>query len=139
MLDNDSSVQPIMRRVATILVVDDEPTIAEFVAVVLQREGHHVLQAEHGPQALKLFALQPHAIDLVVTDVSMPVMDGVEFARHIANLRPGVPFIFMTGHANLGDVSDLCPQPRYLRKPFVRPDIVRTVAEALAAHCPDRA
>lgn len=132
MLNRDLSVK---HRVATILVVDDEPTIAEFVTVVLQREGHRVLQAEHGPQALKLFASEPHAIDLVVTDVSMPVMDGLEFARRIASVRPGMPFVFMTGHANLGDVSDLCPPPRLLHKPFLRPDIVRTIDEALAA-CP---
>ncbi|MBK5969826.1 MULTISPECIES: PAS domain-containing hybrid sensor histidine kinase/response regulator [Thiorhodovibrio] len=105
-----------------ILVVDDEPTNAKVLTMVLGKMGHASSSASNGRQALEALASQP--FDLVFMDVSMPDMDGVEATRQIrenvaGNLDPSIPIIALTAHAMKGDrdrflaagMDDYLPKP----------------------------
>ena len=122
-------------RPGHILVVDDESTIRNVLAMALIEVGHRVLRASDGPAALELLSELDDELDLLLTDVSMPGMDGFELAREARSLRPGLRVMFISG---LADVTfpglGLDPQHvRVLAKPFRLAEAVSRVAEALAA------
>lgn len=107
------------RPVGEILLVDDDPAIRALVHRGLSAVGYTVLDAPHGADALHL--LERHAFDirLVITDVQMPVMDGVALARTIRRRWPRLPIIFMSGAVDPGDVAELgWSEVRFLAKPF---------------------
>jgi two-component system, cell cycle sensor histidine kinase and response regulator CckA len=111
---------------ATVLVVDDEPVICSLVTEVLQRDGHAVFTAGCGSQALSLFRL--HEIDLVISDVVMPEMDGPALARKLQAERPGLPVLLMSGCCESGRVHSF----DFLSKPFTLAELlarVRTLAD----------
>ena len=87
-----------MNHESRLLVVDDEPRICDFVRDVLVREGHEVDTCLSAEQALDL-ARQRH-YHLVITDLLMPGMDGIEFVRRLKRLREGLPVIVITGHSS---------------------------------------
>ncbi|HIF20472.1 MAG TPA: response regulator [Gemmatimonadetes bacterium] len=80
---------------ATILVVDDDPELRVLVKSALELCQHEVLSAENGVQALE--QLDRHTIELVITDVNMPEMDGIELLVELRNERPDLPIIVMSG------------------------------------------
>ncbi|MFQ5519401.1 MAG: PAS domain S-box protein, partial [Mariprofundus sp.] len=82
----------------TILMVDDETSLRTVHAELLNLMGYHVLQAADGVQAAELFANHQHDIKLIITDVVMPKMGGVELATQIWLQTPSMPVIFMTGY-----------------------------------------
>ena len=82
---------------ARILVVDDEPGIRNIVRRMLQRAGHQVVVAAHGAEGLACFAAEPAGFDLVLTDLSMPEMDGPTMALAIRNLAPQVRILASSG------------------------------------------
>lgn len=87
-----------------VLVVDDEPLLVKSLRRVLVREGHEVFTAGDGAQALEL--LQTVQVDVVLSDVRMPVMDGVTLLRRIrAGLVRALPVILLTGYADSSDAE----------------------------------
>src|SRR5690349_11657868 len=80
-----------------VLVVDDEQSIREFVSNVLERAGYTVVAAADSKQALEVLRQQAPA--LLLTDVVMPGMNGLELAAHAHRLAPHLPAVFMTGFA----------------------------------------
>jgi len=66
---------------ATILIVDDEKPVRQFLAAAFEQDGHQVLEAWHGRHAMNVIASHPSRLDLVVSDVMMPLMDGVELCK----------------------------------------------------------
>ena len=105
---------------ATLLVVDDDATIRRVLQLPLERAGFRVLVAEHGIQALAILDAEPDAVDLVLTDVVMPEMDGVTLAGRVL-ARPDPPLLlFMSGYihdpAKLDHVLGR-PAP-FVQKPF---------------------
>jgi CheY-like chemotaxis protein len=114
----------------TLLVVDDDETIRELVAAILECRGHAVYTASHGAKGLSLLREVP--VDLLVTDLDLPLMDGRELARRGRLLRPGLPILFMTG----GFPGSACslPEPpcRILYKPFSFAALVDEVEELLS-------
>ena len=83
---------------ARILLVDDEPTVRAPLARALQIDGHQVSEASDGAAALEIFeAADP--FDLMVSDIRMPVMDGIALALAVASRAPGFPILLMTGYA----------------------------------------
>ncbi len=87
-----------------VLVVDDEPLLVRSLARVLVREGHVVVTAAHGALALEL--LGTTTVDIVLSDVRMPVMDGVEFVRRLREvMATPPPVVLLTGYADTSDAE----------------------------------
>ena len=108
---------------ATILAADDEQAVLTLVALILRRAGHQVITARNGAEAVALFRSSPDRFDLIVTDVKMPVMDGLQAIRSARETRPGVRILCMTGF------SEQAPPPGVglLEKPFKPDDLCARV------------
>ena len=117
---------------ARILLAEDEGTVREFVSRVLTMHGHSVLEAQDGAQAVEL--MNQHHFDLLLTDIVMPVMDGISLALKVRDTRPNIPIILMTGYANESqrahNLSVLIEE--LLSKPFNKDQLMKAVNDALA-------
>ena len=114
---------------AVILVVDDDDGVRNMVSALLVAEGHRVITAANGAEAVAVYRSLPSRIDLVITDLDMPTMDGVQEILRIRLTNPGAKFICMTGSS-----ADRCPQGVALvAKPFVIGEFLACVKERLAA------
>ena len=123
-------------KTARMLVVDDEDVVRETLAESLEFEGFGVLTAANGTEALSLLAAG-EAVDAIVTDLSMPGMDGLALIRAAQECRPGLPAVLLTGYA--GDDTALAVNGAIsgtfslLRKPTRFRDLVDTIQSLLAA------
>ena len=109
--------------------------VRRLVARLLASSGHRVLEAADGEAALALVAGREHAIDLLVTDVVMPRLGGLELAERLRRVRAGLPVLYVSGHQR-DEVAIGPPRPageHMLVKPFTASELVRTVGELLAA------
>jgi two-component system cell cycle sensor histidine kinase/response regulator CckA len=113
----------------TILVVEDEPAVRQLVAAALERAGYRVFEARDGEAALSLFNENEAAIDLIVTDLRMPQMDGAELVRLLRARAPTLKVICVSGYPGTG--SDLTVTGHYLAKPFSKADLLNKVREVL--------
>ncbi|HWB98587.1 MAG TPA: ATP-binding protein, partial [Bryobacteraceae bacterium] len=82
----------------TVLLVDDEDGVRKLVSAILQSKGYSVIEASNGATALVAYDKNAHKIDLVLTDVVMPQMDGFELARNLAGRKEGLKILFMSGY-----------------------------------------
>ena len=125
---------PRRKHGATILLVEDEPAIRALARRVLEMRGHTVLEAEDGVAALDRVRKTPD-LDLVLSDLTMPRMGGEELAPRLAELRPTLPVVFMSGYggSRLAPDGVLDPAIRLLPKPFAIDDLVTFVEGALPA------
>ncbi|MFL5491761.1 MAG: response regulator, partial [Gemmatimonadales bacterium] len=82
-----------------VLVVDDETAVRRFAVRVLQRDGYDVLEAADGHQALEMVRAGQAAVDLIVSDIVMPRMNGVELMQAVAQSHPQIPVVLMSGYA----------------------------------------
>lgn len=117
----------------TVLLVDDEEGIREFVRIVLEQAGYEVLVATDGEHALQVFHGQPDRIDLVVSDVMMPRRTGPNLASELWRVRPTVPVLFMSGYTG-GTPAIPIEMPAgapVLEKPFSLDRLLRAVASTL--------
>lgn len=119
----------------TILLVEDEEGVREVLHELLTGLGYAVLQATNGAEAVALARGHAGPIDLVVTDMVMPVMSGQELARNLAELRPGVRILYMSAFAsNIYSPSALANAlADYISKPFDLETFVVKVRELLAS------
>ena len=90
-----------MQTSGTVLVVDDSAFICKTVCCAIEPSGYTVLTAMGGKEALQILADQGERIDVVITDVIMPVIDGVELMGKIHELYPDLPVILMTAYSNI--------------------------------------
>jgi len=117
-----------------VLVVDDEKAMREFLRMLLEKQGHSVVTASDGEQALAIISAQPP--DLVISDVRMPKMDGIGLLAGIRERHPHLPVILITAYAS----SDSTIQAMqlgaddYITKPFRIDEIRMVVEKALARH-----
>jgi PAS domain S-box-containing protein len=114
----------------TLLLVDDEQSVRRLMRRMLGRIGFHVLEAESGEEALRLAEQHEGDIDVLVSDVSMPGMGGVELGRRLLERRPRLRVLLVTGHAE-DDVS--LPGARILCKPFRQEELELALDALLAA------
>lgn len=116
---------------ANLLVVDDELGMRQFLTHLLQREGHEVRVAESGREALA--SLQKQRADLVISDVRMPDMSGIELLRSARGLFPDIEMIMMTAFANVDTAREafLLGAYDFVQKPFDNDLLKETVARAL--------
>lgn len=114
--------------IPTVLVVEDEPVIRELMAILLEEEGYTVRQAFDGVQALEVLA--HHRIDLLLSDVKMPRLDGASLVRRLRARGDAIPVVLMS--AVYAEVD--LPGVRFLRKPVNCEHLLAIIAADLAAN-----
>jgi CheY-like chemotaxis protein len=117
----------------TVLVVDDEDIVRALSRRALARKGYAVIEASNGEEALALFEREEGRIDLVVTDIMMPGMSGLELARQVLGRSPRVQVLYMSASSE-GLVRRWCGGQRheFLQKPFLMEGLSRKVGDMLA-------
>jgi len=117
----------------TILLVDDEPELRMLFEEILSSGGYNVLTAGNGKEALQLFSVRQDDIRLVVTDMLMPVMDGMEAALEIQKIVPDVRVLFCSGFINESTKPVIKQNDAFelLKKPFHPYDLLATVRKML--------
>ena len=117
----------------TILVVEDEEIVRELVCEVLDEQGYHILCAPDGRAGLQMAAEHPGPIDLLLTDVIMPQMNGQELAAQLAAQRPGLKVLYVSGYSDndIGDHGVLAGDVALLEKPFSPQALAQKVRETL--------
>lgn len=111
--------------IPTVLVVEDEPVIRELMAILLEEEGYAVRQAVDGLQALEM--LEQQGIDLVLSDVKMPRLDGASLVHRLRSRGDAIPVVLMS--AVYAEVD--LPGVRFLRKPVNCEHLLTIIATAL--------
>lgn len=119
----------------TILLVEDEDAVRTFAARALATRGYEVLQAESGEAALAVVDAHEGRIDLVVSDVVMPNMDGPTMAKELKHKLPNTPIIFVSGYAEDAFAKSLDPEQEFhfLPKPFSLKQLAAAVKEVMKA------
>ncbi len=123
----------------TILLVEDEQDVRRLARHYLEEAGYRVLEASDGVAALGVAAAHDGAIDLVVTDIVMPEMDGPDFAKGVREARPGVRVLYVSGYTEDAMVRHGLSERRIrlVEKPFTRDTLLAGVAAALAGPATD--
>ncbi|MHA7971483.1 response regulator [Rhizobium terricola] len=118
---------------ARILITEDEDSLRSFVARALRLDGHETFEAADGAEGLE--RLGEKEFDLLLSDIRMPVMDGIELAHRAASSFPDLKILLMTGYAEQRErADDLAAKIiDVVSKPFALPDIRAAVARALAS------
>jgi two-component system, cell cycle sensor histidine kinase and response regulator CckA len=118
----------------TVLVVEDEAAVRSVVARALRSAGYAVLEATEGREALALLESSPATVQLLVSDVVMPGMGGIELARRVAEQRPGVRVLLVSGYVQdaVDGQGKLEGAASFLAKPFTTADLLTRVRELLA-------
>ncbi len=115
-------------RGQTVLVVDDDPLVREITASLLETLGYRVLRAEDGRQALEKVLRSPEEIELVLSDVSMPELDGLGLVHALRERGVEIPVVLMSGYT---PPHGLPPKVLFVPKPAGRTTLARVVARAL--------
>jgi CheY-like chemotaxis protein len=128
--ENDPAVM--VGGTETILVVDDSPELIDLLVEILAPLGYHLLGANSPQEAIRVSAAMTGTIDLLLTDVVMPEMNGVELARIIAGQRPSIKMIFLSGYAeNYLGLADRPKEALFLEKPVLPTTLASKVREVL--------
>jgi len=122
--ESRSEAQPI------VLLVDDQVEIRHLVSKVLTGRGFEVLEAQHGPEALALLARFSRAIDLLITDLSLPEISGVDLSRAVRALYPKLPVLFISGRSQPPELQT-GERTQFLMKPFRINDLASLVQSLL--------
>lgn len=127
--DDDRSLE----GTETILLAEDDDSVRRIITVILEQKGYHVLACDSGERAMDVARTHPGAIDLLMTDLVMPRINGRELSDAVALLRPNVRLLFISGYTD--DVVDqkliLRKHARFLQKPFSVEDVIESVRQIL--------
>jgi len=115
-----------------VLYVDDDESMTELMREVLQRQNYRVTTACHARQALEIFSAHPQAFDVVVTDLSMPGMSGLELVDRLHALRPDLPIVLTSGYLREEELAAVRPG---LRCALLKPDSINELGEMLQRIC----
>jgi CheY-like chemotaxis protein len=115
---------------ATILLAEDEESLRNLTKLLLEADGYTVLQAANGAAALEVAAAYAGQIELLITDIIMPGMQGRELAMHLQRQRPKLKVLYTTGYADSNLTLDV--HSRVIEKPFTPDTLSRTVRTVLA-------
>ncbi|HEY2910043.1 MAG TPA: ATP-binding protein [Gemmataceae bacterium] len=130
------ALTPMPRRAGkeTVLVVDDEEMIRRVAALTLKTHGYSVLEAADGQQAVDLYSREGDRIDLVLLDLTMPILSGLEAFRHLIQLNSRVKVVFASGFAE-EQLSDFEKEltTGFLKKPYRPSDLMAAVMDALVS------
>lgn len=112
------------------LVVDDEPIVREVTATLLGFMGYEVLTAQDGQEALELFEQNRERLRLILMDMSMPRLNGLEAARNILQRDPSLPIVLCSGYPAEIYGLEAVPLSGFLQKPYRRADLIRALRNA---------
>jgi CheY-like chemotaxis protein len=117
----------------TVLVVEDEPVVRGVIVEMLHDQGYRVLEATDGPSGLRMLRLNDR-IDLLVTDVGLPGMNGRQLADQARETRPGLKILFITGYAENVAIAKgfLQPGMEMITKPFDLDNLSQRVREMVS-------
>jgi two-component system, cell cycle sensor histidine kinase and response regulator CckA len=123
----------------TILIVEDEAAVRSAVRRLLERSGCRVVEAASGADALAALAESPQRVDLVISDIVMPAMSGLELQQQLRQLRPSLPVLLMSGYTEeaLNRLGGTGPLPFLVEKPFTVDEILAKVRDLLPAGVAD--
>jgi two-component system, cell cycle response regulator CpdR len=118
-----------------VLIADDEASMRTLVARAIAMDGHDIVTAEDGAEALEILSRDPGTFNLLLTDIQMPVMDGIALALSAARDFPELTILLMTGFADQRERASGLSAIAHdvITKPFSVDDIRAAVADALAA------
>ena len=127
------STGPVQKGSERILLVDDEEPIVRMVKQMLERLGYQVATRTSSVEALEAFRANSDKFDLVITDMTMPNMTGIELAPRLLEIRPDIPIILYTGFSEITDANKAKALGirEFLMKPIVRDQIARTIRKVL--------
>ena len=122
-----------LSRGETVLLVEDEPAILQIGKLMLERLGYQVLPVSMPKDSIRLATDYPGSIDLLITDVVMPEMNGRELADQLRVIRPGLKILFMSGYTAdaIAQHEVLNEQVNFIQKPFSKEDLAAKVRAAL--------
>ena len=112
----------------TILLVEDEPAVRQLFSLALSRAGYRVLEARNGQEAVKVYDQHGDTIDLLLTDIRMPYMGGVELVRQLRSRRRTLKLLCISGYTG-GSELDMADD--FLAKPFSRDELLDKVRKIL--------
>ena len=112
------------------LVVDDEPSVRKIKAV-LQSDGYQITEAENGVQALELLRKLCGAVDLLVSDIKMPIMDGITLACSVSEEFPALPIVLVSGYAEMERAKHPELKFEFVQKPFLPATLLGVVKKVM--------
>ena len=128
---------PDLRGSETVLLAEDADLVRQHVREILRANGYRVVEAADGLEALALGQSSPEMIDIVVTDLMMPSLSGVELARQLRQQRPDLPVVFVSGYAENELVARGLERGTLLvKKPFTPRELLGALRQALARPAP---
>src|SRR5205809_1009862 len=119
-----------------VLVVDDEDTVRRTAKHTLERYGYSVVLADNGQQALELFRQSPLEFDLVLLDLTMPVLSGEDTLRELRNIHPKLPVVLSSGFNEVEAIRRFQGKglAGFVQKPYTADTLARRVKAALTEH-----
>jgi two-component system cell cycle sensor histidine kinase/response regulator CckA len=132
---SSASFRALPRGTETVLVVEDEDAVRHIVKITLESMGYRVIEARNGPEALEAARRHKEAVHLVVTDVVMPEMSGLELAERLNREHPGTRVLYMSGYTDDAVMRHGIVESgvAFLQKPFLPLALARKVREVLEA------
>ena len=131
----EAITEPVRKALArgseTILLVDDEEGVRKLVVAVLKSNGYDVLEANNGTAALAVYEKNGHKIDMVLTDVVMPQMNGFELGKQLSERAPALKILYMSGYRDNTSAPTGQPPRAFLHKPFTPQILLRKIREVL--------
>jgi CheY-like chemotaxis protein len=113
----------------TILLVDDEEKMGVFFLTLLKWKGYNVVNASNGQEAVDAYKSNPDSIDLILMDISMPVMSGIEAYRELKQYDPTVPIILMSGYTS--NTFEGFTHTQFIKKPMKLTDLFTAIEKVL--------
>ncbi|MHA1675386.1 MAG: PAS domain S-box protein [Promethearchaeota archaeon] len=113
----------------TLLVVEDEPNVLDLIVKITKNKGYCIYQASNGEEAIRLANSLPKSVDLVITDLMMPIMGGKELAIKFNERHPSSKILFMSGYTDdMGMITDIAEKSLpFLQKPFTPHDLLQKI------------
>ena len=115
----------------TVLLVEDEEAVREVGREMLEMYGYTALVASDGAEGLELAQNHPQPFQLLMTDILMPKMGGIELAERLSSLRPELKVLYTSGYNDNEDSPQMVAGARYIQKPYTIEELARTLRELL--------
>ncbi len=135
-ITSESVVGAVAHGTERILFVDDEPALVDIGTLMLSSLGYEITGATSSMAALDLFRAEPQRFDLVITDMTLPKMTGIDLSREILQIRPDIPIILCSGIRDSETEAQVASLGirAYCIKPLTRMDLSRVIRETMDGH-----